>query len=309
MSGHLTITEVGLRDGLQTLSAFIPTAAKRELLAALAQAGLRSIEATSFVSPRAVPQLSDAEALFTSGEALGIARLSALVPNRRGLERAMMAGVREIAVVVAATETLNQRNIRMSLAQALDEGAATLAQARSLGLATRGYVAVALGCPYEGEVTQSQALAVAERLRAAGAQEVVLADTIGAAGPGQVKRLFRTAAGVLGADVLAGHFHDTRGLGLANVCAALDAGVTRFDSSVGGLGGCPFAPGAAGNLATEDLVVLARQEGLETGVDLAAMVRAVDTAMAITGQPLGGRSLGWLRRGVPPQAQPHSQSH
>lgn len=303
------VTDVGLRDGLQMLPTFVPTTDKLRLLAALVDAGVRSAEVTSFVSAKAVPQMADAADLLPAAQTL-VQRASVLVPNRRGLSRAMTAGAWEIAVVVGATDTLNRRNIRLSLPEAIDEGRATLQQARAAGLATRAYVAVALGCPYEGAVDPGHAANIARQLHAAGAQEIVLADTIGAGGPSQVRALLRAALQDLPVDAVSAHFHDTRGLGLANVLAALDLGVRRFDASIGGLGGCPFAPGAAGNLATEDLVVLAHQEGLHTGIATASLARAVQVAQDITGLPLGGRSLRWLQRSPSlPSHSPQPETH
>ncbi len=299
-SNELFITDVALRDGLQMLPTFVSTADKLRLLSALVNVGVRSAEVTSFVSAKAVPQMADAAEILASAQHL-VERASCLVPNRRWLAKAIEAGAREIAVVVGATDTLNRRNIRLSLNEAIEEGCATLREARAAGLATRAYVAVAMACPYEGAVAPAHAAGIAVQLHAAGAQEVVLADTIGAGGPSQVRALLRAVLQDLSVHAVSAHFHDTRGLGVANVLAALDAGVRRFDASVGGLGGCPFAPGAAGNLATEDLVVLAHQEGLHTGIDAHALAQAVQVAAQITGLPLGGRSFKWLQR---PTAHP-----
>jgi hydroxymethylglutaryl-CoA lyase len=303
---RLVITDVAARDGLQSQPVAVATAAKVALIESLFAAGVTSVEATSFVSPRAVPQMADAAevvgALARSqapgpGEASreGL-RISALVPNLRGLERAAAAGVREIAVVLAATETMNRRNINLSLAEATATCTATLAAARSSALRTRAYVAVAWACPFEGTPAPDRVLALAERLALAGADEIVVADTIGAAGPAEVRSLLEALKTVVPAARIGVHFHDTRGLAVANAYAALEAGVRRFDSSVGGIGGCPFAPGAAGNVATEDLVLLARQCGFETGIDLAALVPVVAAAEQLLGRPLGGRSIAWLRR-------------
>jgi hydroxymethylglutaryl-CoA lyase len=223
-------------------------------------------------------------------------RTSVLVPNLKGLERAHAAGAQEIAVVLSATETMNRKNINMGLEQAVDVSEQTLAAALALGLRTRAYVAVAFDCPFEGETPLAEVLRLAARMHAAGAGEVVIADTIGSASPGMVKERFVALGGVVPMDRLAVHLHDTRGMGAANAWAALEAGVRRFDASVGGIGGCPFAPGAAGNLATEDLVLLAERSGFATDLSLDGLLSAVDFAQEQLQRPLGGRSIAWLRR-------------
>lgn len=295
MSGDfLLINEVGPRDGLQNQRMAVGVDDKLRLIQALVAAGVQAIEATSFVSPKAVPQMADADALFPR---LPVGpRYSALVPNERGLARALAAGVPEIAVVLSATETMNQRNIRMSLAEAQAECERTLAAARTAQLRTKAYVAVAFECPYEGPVAARQVHALIDAMASAGADTVVIADTIGAAAPRAVDTLLREALSSHGADRLAAHFHDTRGMALANAWVCLEAGIRQLDSSLGGLGGCPFAPGAAGNLATEDLLLLASQSGLSTGIDLPALLQAIELAAELTQQPLGGRSHRWLTR-------------
>ena len=294
---RIFITDVSPRDGLQNQAVPVSTADKLELVRRLAAAGVGSVEATSFVSPRAVPQMADAADLLPQiHAALPALRVSALVPNQKGLERALAAGAREVAVVLSATETMNQKNINMGLAQATDVSVATLQQARALGLATRAYVAVAFECPFEGAVPADRVIALARRMAAAGAQEIVVADTIGAAAPAEAKRRLGALLQALPGHALAVHFHDTRGLGTALAWAALEAGIRRFDASAGGIGGCPFAPGAAGNLATEDLVLLAEGCGFDTGISQTGLLQAVDHAQAVLGRPLGGRSSAWLRR-------------
>ena len=294
MRESIVVTEVGPRDGLQSLPQTLPVRDRVALVRALATAGLRSIEIGSFVSSSAVAQMVNTDAVLAQiGDITGL-RASVLVPTRRRLDLAQAAGAKEIAVVVAATDTMNRRNIGMSLAEAIEEGRLTVRQARSAGIATRAYVAVAFECPFEGTVELDDALEVAARLDDAGAQEIILADTIGAAGPRQVQQAFTAAARIVPAARLAAHFHDTRGLGAANAWAAMEAGVRRFDSSLGGLGGCPFAPGAAGNLATEDLVLLAEQAGFDTGVDIGRLAAAIRMMQAVTGKALGGRSMAWL---------------
>lgn len=299
MSDHqrIHITDVSPRDGLQNQAVHLSTEAKLQLIALLAEAGVQSVEATSFVSPKTVPQMADAGELVPRIAARWPQlRTSVLVPNLKGLGRAHAAGAQEIAVVLSATETMNRKNINMGLEQALDVSEQTLAAAQALGLRTRAYVAVAFDCPFEGETPLAEVLRLAGRMHAAGAGEVVVADTIGSASPGMVKERFAALREVVPVDRLAVHLHDTRGMGAANAWAALEAGVRRFDASVGGIGGCPFAPGAAGNLATEDLVLLAERSGFATGLSLDGLLNAVDFAQAQLQRPLGGRSIAWLQR-------------
>ena len=293
----LHITDVAPRDGLQNQAVPVGTDDKLRLIALLAAAGLRSVEATSFVSPRAVPQMADAADLLPRVAAgFPELRTSVLVPNLKGLERARAAGAREIAVVLSATETMNRRNINMGLDQALAVCEQTLATARTDGLRTRAYVAVAFDCPFEGETPLDVVVRLAARMHAAGADEVVVADTIGSASPGQVKARFAALRDAVPVERLAVHFHDTRGLAVANAWAAIEAGVRCFDASVGGIGGCPFAPGAAGNVATEDLVLMAERSGLSTGISLTGLLDAVDFAQEALRRPLGGHAVTWLRR-------------
>ena len=290
----LVITDVGPRDGLQSQRSDVPTEGKLRLIHALYAAGLPSVEATSFVSPKAVPRMADADVLLPQVRPPDGARLSVLVPNLRGLERAVSAGAKEIAVVLSATDTMNRRNIGMGLEQATRVCIETLEQAGGLGLARRAYVAVAFECAYEGATPPARVLELALQMARAGADEIVLADTIGAAAPAQVRDLLRLVLPQLDTRHVGIHLHDTRGMALANAWAALEQGVTRFDASIGGLGGCPFAPGAAGNLATEDLVLMARQCGISTGVDLPALLRAMELAQELVGYAIGGRSALWL---------------
>lgn len=293
----ITITEVALRDGLQNQAIHVATQDKLQLIRLLAAAGVDSLEATSFVSPKAVPQMADAAELVPQVRAaLPQLRMSVLVPNLKGLERALAAGAQEIAVVLSATETMNRKNINMSLAAATDASVQTLQAARAAGLRTRAYVAVAFDCPFEGAVALGVVAGLAQQMLAAGAQEIVIADTIGSAAPGQVKQRLATLVQCVPPQQLAVHFHDTRAMGMANAWAALEAGIRRFDASVGGIGGCPFAPGAVGNVATEDLVLMAEQSGLRTGITADGLLAAVDFAERLLQRPLGGRAIGWLRR-------------
>lgn len=299
MSGKETIhiTDVAPRDGLQNQAIHLATADKLRLIELLVAAGVRSVEAASFVSPKAVPQMADAAELVPQVKARFAAlRTSVLVPNLKGLERAHAAGAQEIAVVLSASETMNRKNINMGLDQATEVSEQTLAAARALGLRTRAYVAVAFDCPFEGETPLDEVLRLSARMHAAAADEIVIADTIGSASPGQVKQRFAALRGVVPMEQLAVHLHDTRGMGVANAWAALEAGVRRFDASVGGIGGCPFAPGAAGNVATEDLVLMAERSGFSTGIALPGLLAAVDFAQEQLQRPLGGRAITWLRR-------------
>ncbi|MEO6986548.1 MAG: hydroxymethylglutaryl-CoA lyase [Paralcaligenes sp.] len=295
MTEFIVINEVGPRDGLQSQSKHVSLEGKLELIRGFVKAGIRSIEAASFVSPKSVPQMADADLLYPQLPEPGTVHYSALVPNLRGLERARAAGAKEIAVVLSATETMNQRNINMDLATSVATCAATLKQAGEYGMRRKAYIAVAFECPYEGAVSIEQVLRLCDDMAAAGADEIVIADTIGAANPAQVKQLATECVARFGAQRLSAHFHDTRSFALANIWAAIEAGIRKFDSSIGGLGGCPFATGAAGNVATEDVAVFAAQCGFTTGVDIAALRNVVATAERLVGQPLGGRITRWLQ--------------
>lgn len=303
-SEQVRITDVGPRDGLQSQKTLVPVAGKLALIDALWAAGMPAIEATSFVSPKAVPQMADADELMPAIAVPAGRSLSALVPNQRGLERAVRAGCGEIAVVLSATETMNQRNIRMGLDEAIATARDTLRDAQAQGLATRAYIAVAFACPFEGETPTEQVYALSMAMAEAGAGEIVIADTIGAAAPSDVQRVVQSLLQSLPTHKLGLHLHDTRGMALANAWQGLQMGVRRFDASIGGLGGCPFAPGAAGNLATEDLALLCAQAGLDTQLNMEALVRAIDVAETLVGYPVGGRSLRWIRQNLPTLATP-----
>jgi hydroxymethylglutaryl-CoA lyase len=295
---QVCITDVGPRDGLQNQPQHIATAGKVALIKALAQAGLRSIEATSFVSPKAVPQMADAAEVMAAVSELSEVDMSVLVPNTKGLERAVAAGSRCVAMVLAATETMNRRNINMSLEQALAESLRVIDAARGRSLRVRAYLAVAFECPFEGRVSVEATLRLARSLAAAGADEIVVADTIGAAAPADITAVIGALAAEMPVNTLALHLHDTRGMAVANAWAGLQAGVRRFDASLGGIGGCPFAPGASGNMATEDLALLCRQSGYKTGIDLGRLMDAIQFAESLLGRPLGRGSAAWLRSGV-----------
>jgi hydroxymethylglutaryl-CoA lyase len=294
---HVRIYEVGPRDGLQNESTPIPTDAKVRFIGLLADAGLREIEATSFVSPTAIPQLSDADNLLARLQRSPGVRYPVLVPNQRGMDRAEAANVDAIAVFTAASDAFTSHNIGMSVDESLAAFAPLLRRARELGWWTRGYVSTAFGCPYTGRVEPSRAVEVARRLIELGVAEVCYGDTIGVGVPAQVDELtVLTAAAGIPLERVAYHFHDTRGTALANVSAGLRAGIRCFDSAAGGTGGCPYAPGAAGNLATEDLVYLLDTEGWETGVSLAGVLEAARFVAGVLGKPLAtkvGQAGGW----------------
>lgn len=294
MKESVLINEVGLRDGLQNQAVHASCADKLRLAEALVAAGLRAMEATSFVSPKAVPQMADADELYPQLPRPERVAYSALVPNGRGLERAIKAGVKEAALVLSATETMNRRNINMGLDEAVAVCRDTMAAARAAGIRPKAYVAVAFACPFEGPTAPDQVLRLVGQMFDYGAEEVAIADTIGAAPPSAVEALMGRAVAEWGAPRLSVHFHDTRAMGMANAWAALGAGIRKFDASIGGLGGCPFAPGAAGNVATEDLVVLFEQCGFDTGIQLDALRQAVILAGEIVQIPTGGRTSRWL---------------
>jgi hydroxymethylglutaryl-CoA lyase len=291
------IYEVGPRDGLQNEDAPISADAKLRFIDLLADAGLREIEATSFVSPKAIPQLADAEELMARLERRPGLRYPVLVPNARGLERAEATGADAVCVFTAASEPFTRANINMSIAESIDAFRPVVTRARKRGWWSRGYVSTAFGCPYQGEVGEAAVVGVAQELLALGVDELSIGDTIGVAGPADVRRVVGAllAAGMAPGQ-LAMHFHDTRGTALANVATALELGIRTFDASTGGTGGCPYAPGAAGNLATEDLVYLLEREGMSHGVDLDALLAAARHVSRTLGRPLStkvGQAGGW----------------
>ena len=297
MGNRVRIYEVGPRDGLQNEAAPIALETKVDFIERLVDAGLREIEATSFVSPKAIPQLADADALLPRLPRRSGVRYPVLVPNERGMARAEAAGADALAVFTAATDAFTQKNIGMTIDESLAAFEPVLRRAADLGWWRRAYVSTAFGCPYTGAVDPHQAVRVATRLLELGADEVCFGDTIGVGVPAQVAVLTGAAvqAGIA-VDRIAFHFHDTRGTALANVAAGLDAGVRCFDSSTGGTGGCPYAPGAAGNLATEDLVYLLDASGFEHGVDLPKVLEAARFIAGALGRPLAskvGQAGGW----------------
>ncbi|MBT4425518.1 MAG: hydroxymethylglutaryl-CoA lyase [Rhodospirillaceae bacterium] len=294
MSNKVIINEVGLRDGLQNQPRHVPVEGKLEILGALIAAGVRSVEATSFVSPKAVPQMADASELYGRLPLDQGVNYQALVPNEKGYERAVASGAKTIALVLASTEEMNVKNIGMSLERAIEVNIGVIKRAKREGIIPRSYISTAVGCPYEGDVAPEVVFDLTAQMFEAGAAEVAVADTIGSGNPAQVKFIFETLANRYGPERLAAHFHDTRGLALANTWAALECGVRTFDTSIGGLGGCPFAPGATGNVATEDVVHMVERSGFETGIDVEGLRKAVKIAADFTGQELGGRVLSWI---------------
>jgi hydroxymethylglutaryl-CoA lyase len=302
MAAEVRIVEVGPRDGLQNEAAEIPTDAKVGYVDLLSAAGIGWIEVTSFVHPRAVPRMADADAVFRSVDKRPGVRYVALVPNPRGLDRAVEAGVQELALFVSATESFSRANINRTIDQSFLDARAVVDQARPAGLHVRAYISVVFGCPYQGRVAPAQVRGVAERLFELGVDEVVLGDTIGVATPADVSRVMDELLPVAPVSRWGMHFHDTRGIALANVLASLDLGLNKFDSSAGGLGGCPFAgPGAAGNLATEDLVYLLDGLGIEHGVDLDGVIAASTFIAGAVGHPLTSKvyQAGGRARTVP----------
>lgn len=286
---RVSIYEVGPRDGLQNEAVTIGTVRKLRLIDALCAAGLSRIEITSFVSPHWIPQLADADRLADLvGQREG-KQLSALCPNARGLARARVADLHEIAVFLSASETHNKRNINKSIEQALGVFREMIPQALGYGMRVRAYVSTVWGCPYEGSIDPGKALVLARRLLEMGCYEISLGDTIGVGTPLQTKQILKLLLSEIPANKLAMHMHDTRGQALANVLVGLDMGIRSFDAAIGGLGGCPYAPGASGNLATEDLVYMLHHMGVQTGVDPEKLFEAGQVAEAVVRRELPGR--------------------
>lgn len=284
----VTVTEVGTRDGFQVEEKFIDTAVKAEIIDAMIAAGVRHIEATSFVSPRAVPQLADAHEVLSRLTRRQDAHIAALVPNARGAERALGAGVDETVCFVSASETHNSANLNASIAESL-VNVAEVAKIVRGKVKMRGAVACAFGCPFEGEVPVEAAMRVVDTYVDLGFDALGLGDTTGMATPPTVARLVEAIRKRHPAMPVALHFHNTRGVGLANVMVGLDLGIREFESSIAGLGGCPFAPGATGNICTEDLVYLLEESGFDTGIDLAALIEVARRVESVIGRPLPGQ--------------------
>lgn len=281
---RVTIMDVGPRDGLQNEPYQLATEQKIRLIEGLVAAGVRWIEATSFVSPKAVPQMADAAEVMAGLHRRGGVRYFALIPNERGYARALAAGVRDLAFVLSATETMNRKNLNMSVAQSMEIVKGLLRRAKDEGVFVRVDVSVAFVCAYEGAVDPDKVLAQTDALFAMGADQVCLADTTGRADPERVAQLFARARHSHGADRLAGHFHNTYGTALANTVAAMQQGVAVFDTSIGGLGGCPYSPGSTGNTPTEDLVHMLEQMGVRTGIDLDKLCEVSDFVKEFSGK-------------------------
>jgi len=295
LPAQVKIVEVGPRDGLQNEPTTVPTEVKVAFVEALAQSGLQNIEVTSFVNPKLVPQLADAEQVLSSLPAVSGVSYSALVPNLRGLERAAKAGVKRIAVFTAASETFTKKNIGMTVVESLDAFRAVVHEATRHGMAARGYVSTGFHCPFEGRIDREAVRRVTAALLDLGVDEVAVSDTIGAAVPIDVTSTVEHLLATIPANRLALHLHDTNGFALANVYAGLTLGVSTYDSSAGGLGGCPFAPGAAGNLATEDLICFLEQMGIATGVNVDKVLDAAAIVGSCLRRPM--HSAQWRRRG------------
>ena len=287
------VNEVGPRDGLQNDPTPVTPEDRVQLIESLLEAGIRSIEAASFVSPKAVPKMAGADQVFAALDQ-DAAAFSALIPNMKGYELAKAAGARRVAVVLSGTETMNQKNINMSLQKTISVCQEIVGQARSDGIEPRAYISVAFECPYEGLVADQVIVDLAATMFEAGAGEVIIADTIGAGNPAQVKSLFTFLISEFGAQALSAHFHDTRAMALANAWQALECGIRKFDASIAGIGGCPFAPGAAGNLATEDLVYMLNQANFDTGIEMDKLMASVELVNQLVQHPVGGRTMPYL---------------
>ena len=295
MAEKVIIKEVAARDGLQAQPKLLTVEQRIALLGALAETGVPELEIGSFVSPKAVPQMAGTDEIAANLPPAQLA-YSALVPNMKGYELAVMAGIRSQAIALAATEEMNQNNIRKSLEDTFVMGEEILDRAVAEGVDIHAYLAVAFECPYEGGVEESLVLEQVERLMQHQPARLMIADTIGAANPAAVHSMMQKLVDRYGPERLGCHFHDTRAMGLANVYAALQAGVRQFDASAGGLGGCPFAPGAKGNVATEDVVMLCESIGYDTGLDMPKLLEAVALLSEIIGAPQGGRAHTWLSK-------------
>jgi len=291
LPAEVSIYEVGPRDGLQNEAVVVPTEGKLRLIDALADAGLKRIEITSFVSPKWIPPLADSVDVASRVRRREGVVYSALVPNAKGLEGAVAAKIPEVAVFLSASETHNKKNVNKTIAETLQAFEQVVGPAREAGMRVRGYVSTVWGCPYEGEVDPRKARQIAEQLVGMGCYQVSLGDTIGVGTPGQTERIVDLMLERIAPDALALHFHDTRGTALANALVGIARGITTVDASVGGLGGCPYAPGASGNLATEDLVYMLNGLGVRHGVDLEKLVAAGELAQELVGRELPGRYL------------------
>lgn len=306
---YVCINEVGPRDGLQSLGKSLSVEQRLTLIDGLISCGINAIEATSFVSPKAVPQMANAAELYQQLPATDTVRYAALIPNARGYQDAVRAGAQVVNVVLSVTDTMNRKNINMSLQQTREVCADLMRQASADGITGQAYLAVAFECPFEGLVDPQVVLDCAREMRAAGADKIIIADTIGAANPAQVTHLLKQLTAGIPAQQIACHFHDTRGMALANVLAALQCGVREFDAAIGGMGGCPFSPGASGNMATEDAVLMLHSMGYQTNIDLPALTRFIPTVGAMVERELGGKSYNWLKRQHDADAETDKGAH
>jgi len=290
LPSKVKIVEVGPRDGLQNEKQVVSTAIKIELIERLADAGLRVIEATSFVSPKWVPQMSDNTAVMQGIKRHPATVYPVLTPNLQGFDAAMQAGATEVAIFGAASESFSQKNINCSIADSLKRFEPIVSAASALEIPVRGYVSCVVGCPYEGAIAPAQAASVASRLFAMGCYEVSLGDTIGVGNPASIQRMIDACARLVPIEKLAGHYHDTYGMAIANIHASLQLGMAVFDSSIAGLGGCPYAKGASGNVATEDVVYLLQGLGIETGIDLAKLAAIGEWISTSLNRPNGAKA-------------------
>jgi len=282
----VTLYEVGPRDGLQNESRLIPTEDKVQLIDALSDTGLRAIEITSFVNPRWIPQLADGVEVAQRVKRRSEVNYSALVPNRQGFDSAVKAGMKEIAVFLSASETHNKKNVNKTIAATLQAFGEVVPPALELGMRVRAYVSTVYGCPYEGKVDPEKALELCRALRAMGCYQISLGDTIGVANPRQVRDVLSRVLADTPIEAVAVHFHDTRGTALANILVAVEMGITTVDAALGGLGGCPYAPGASGNVATEDVVYMLEEMGVKTGVDLEKLIDCARLASTLVGHEM-----------------------
>ena len=303
MSDRVIITDVGPRDGLQNQQKILSPSERLRLINALSKAGVPVIEVGSFVSPKAVPAMVGTDEIVGSLTADSKSLYTALIPNMKGYELAVKAGVKSVTMVLYASESMAQKNVNMSMLQAEDVTVDILRCAKQDELEVITIVSVAFGCPFDGPIDPSVVAQVTGKFLALDADRVVLADTIGAANPLQVRELINKLTKTHGTEKLGCHFHDTRAMGVANVFAAVESGIRHFDASIAGLGGCPFAPGATGNVATEDVVMMLEQMGFDTGIDLNDLMAASDLAVQLTGTAPGGRSKVWLKRYLAEQAE------
>ena len=295
MSEQIVVTDVGPRDGLQNQPRILGVEQRLSLIGAIAAAGVGSIEVGSFVSPKAVPAMAGTDQVVACLVQGAGVHYTSLIPNMKGYELARDAGARSVTMVLYASDGMAQKNVNMTMVEAEQVTAEILACARADGVEVIATISVAFACPFDGPTDPGVVRAVADKFMSLGADQVCIADTIGAANPQQVAALTTDLVSSHGAERLGCHFHDTRAMGLANVYAAVEAGIRRFDASIAGLGGCPFAPGASGNVATEDVVMMLEQMGYATGIDLNALLRASDLAEELTGTAPGGRAKAWLK--------------